>query len=124
MTGVGCIVALLAVAALVPLPAAAQADPNKVLRVAFPVAETGFDPQAANDLYSNHVNRAIFDTPYTYDYLARPYKLVPNTAVALPEISADGRTWTLRVKPGIYFSDDAAFKGTRRELTAADYIYS
>ncbi len=67
--------------------ASAQADPNKVLRVAFPVAETGFDPQAANDLYSNHVNRAIFDTLYTYDYLARPYKLVPNTAVALPEFS-------------------------------------
>jgi ABC-type oligopeptide transport system substrate-binding subunit len=89
MSGVRCIVALFAIAAWVPLPAAAQADPNKVLRVAFPVAETGFDPQASNDLYSNHVNRAIFDTPYTYDYLARPYKLVPNTAVALPEIFAE-----------------------------------
>jgi oligopeptide transport system substrate-binding protein len=124
MTIMRCLIAFFAIAALFPLPAAAQADPNKVLRVAFPVAETGFDPQAANDLYSNHVNRAIFDTPYTYDYLARPYKLVPNTAVALPEISADGRMWTLKIKPGIYFNDDAAFKGARRELTAADYIYS
>ena len=110
--------------ACAPSPSAAQADPNKVLRVAFPVAETGFDPQATNDLYSAFVERAIFDAPYTYDYLARPYKLVPNTAVALPEISADGRTWTFRVKPGIYFNDDAAFKGQKRELTAADYIYS
>ena len=61
-----------------------------MLRVAFPIAETGFDPQAAGDVYSNYVNRAIFDPLYRYDYLARPYKLVPNTAAALPEIS-DGR---------------------------------
>ncbi len=117
-------IVVLVMAAAVASPAAAQADPNKVLRVAFPVAETGFDPQAANDLYSNHVNRAIFDTAYTYDYLARPFKLVPNTAVALPQISADGLVWTFRIKPGIYFNDDPAFKGQKRELTAADYVYS
>ena len=75
------LVVLVAAAGVAP-PAAAQADPNKVLRVAFPTAETGFDPQASSDLYSNHINRAIFDTAYTYDYLARPFKLVPNTAVA------------------------------------------
>ena len=117
------VVALLLVAAWAPL-AGAQADPNKVLRVSFPTAETGFDPQATNDLYSNHVNRAIFDTAYNYDYLARPFKLVPNTATALPQISADGRTWTFKIKPGIYFNDDPAFKGQKRELTAADYVFS
>src|SRR5438552_17484059 len=100
------------------------ADPNKVLHVAFPIAETGFDPQAGGDAYSNYVNRVIFDPLYGYDYLARPYRIVPNTAVALPEISADGKTWTIRVKPGIYFADDPTFKGVRRELTAADYVYS
>ena len=90
----------------------------------FPVAETGFDPQASSDVYSNHVNRAMFDPPYRYDHLARPYKIVPNTAVALPEISADGLEWTIQIKPGIYFADDPAFKGKKRELTAADYVYS
>jgi ABC-type transport system substrate-binding protein len=105
-------------------PALAQADPNKVLRVAYPTAETGFDPQAAGDIYSNSVNRQIFDPLYTYDFLARPYRLVPNTAVAMPEFSADGRTWTIRLKPGIYFADDPAFKGVKRELTAHDYVYA
>jgi len=95
-----------------------------VLRVAIPVAETGFDPQAAGDAYSNYINRVIFDALYKYDYLARPFKLVPNTAAALPDISADRLTWTIRVRPGIYFADDAAFQGRRRELTAADYVYS
>jgi ABC-type transport system substrate-binding protein len=105
-------------------PAGAQADPGKVLRAAFPSAETGFDPQAAGDEYSNSVNRVIFDSLYRYDYLARPYKLVPNTASALPDISADGKTWTIRVRPGIYFADDPAFRGRRRELSAADYVYA
>jgi ABC-type transport system substrate-binding protein len=102
----------------------AQPDMNKVLRVAFPVAETGFDPQAAGDLYSNSVNRVIFDPLYKYDNLARPLKLVPNTAVALPEVTPDGKTWTIRIKPGIFFTDDPAFKGKKRELTAHDYVYS
>ena len=97
---------------------------HKVLHVAFVAPENGFDPQATSDLYSNYVNRAIFDPLYRYDYLARPYKVVPNTAAALPEISADGMTWTIRIKPGIYFSDDPAFKGKKRELVADDYVYS
>jgi oligopeptide transport system substrate-binding protein len=113
--------ALLALAA----PAAhAQADPGKVLRVSLRTAETGFDPQAYSDLYSGYVVRAIFDPPFRYDYRARPHKVVPNTAAALPEASQDGREWTIRIRPGIYFADDPAFKGRRRELTAADYAYS
>lgn len=114
-----------AAAAFAAAPALhAQGEPEKVLRAVFPVAETGFDPQAAGDIYSNAINRVIFDTPYTYDYLARPFKLVPNTAVALPEVSDGGRVWTIRIKPGIYFADDPAFHGKKRELTAEDYVYS
>ena len=106
------------------LGCAAAADPNKTLRVAFQRAETGFDPQAISDIYSQYVTHAIFDPLYRYDYLARPYRIVSNTATAMPEISSDGSTWTMRVRPGIYFSDDPAFKGGKRELTAADYVYA
>ncbi len=111
-------------AATLALGAAAQADPNKVLRVAFRAAETGFDPQVASDIYSGYVIRAMFEPLFRYDYRARPHVIVPNTAAALPESSADGTTWTIRVKPGTYFIDDPAFKGRRRELTAADYAFS
>ena len=117
--------AIIAVALLAGIvPAARGADMDKVLHVAFVAPENGFDPQAASDLYSVYVNREIFDPLYKYDHLARPYKIVPNTAVALPEISADGLTWTIRIKPGIYFADDPAFKGRKRELVAEDYVYS
>ena len=101
-------------------PAAAQ----KVLRYAFRVAETGFDPAQVNDLYSSTVIANIFDAPLTYDFLARPAKIVPNTAVALPEVSDDFRTLTLRIRPGIFFQDHAAFNGRKRELVAQDYVYS
>ena len=119
---------LLGIAALAFLgafaPAAPAADMAKVLHVAFVAPENGFDPQASSDLYSNYVNRVMFDPLYKYDHLARPYKIVPNTASALPDISADGLTWTIRIRPGIYFSDDPAFKGKKRELVAEDYVYS
>ncbi len=98
--------------------------PPKVLRYAFNAAETGFDPAKVTDLYSRIVNSHIFEAPYKYDYLARPFKIKPNTAAAMPEVSDDFRTWTIRIRPGIYFSDDPVFKGRKRELVAADYVYT
>jgi oligopeptide transport system substrate-binding protein len=100
------------------------ADPSKILRITFQAAETGFDPVKVSDYYSGTVIEAIFDPLLTYDYLARPAKLVPNTATALPQITDKGRTYRVTVKPGIFFSDDPVFKGKKRELTAHDYAYS
>ena len=117
-------VAAAIVAAFVLAAPAGAADMSKTIRTAFIVAETGFDPAASSDLYSDSIQRAIFDTLYGFDYLARPYKRVARTAAAMPEITDGGRTWTIKVKPGIYFADDPAFKGKKRELTAADYVYS
>jgi ABC-type transport system substrate-binding protein len=113
------LLALLALAS-----ACAGAAEPKVLRYAFEVAETSFDPYRISDVYSNIVNQGMFEAPLTYDYLARPLKLRPQTLESMPQISADGRTYTLRVKPGIYFADDPAFNGRKRELVAADYVYS
>lgn len=104
--------------------AQSPADPKKVLRYVFPVAETGFDPAGVHDLYSAHVNGSIFETLFTYDYLASPAKLVTRTAAALPEVSADGLTYTIRLQKGIYFAADPVFKGKKRELTSADYVYT
>ena len=96
----------------------------KVLRYAFRVAESGFDPAQVQDFYSSNIIANIFDPPLTYDFVARPAKVIPNTAVAMPEISADFTEFTVRLRPGIYFQEHAAFKGKRRELVAQDYVYS
>ena len=103
---------------------ARAADPSKILRITFQAAETGFDPVKVSDYYSGTVIEAIFDPLLSYDYLARPAKLVPNTAAALPQITDKGRTYRVEVKPGIYFADDPVFRGRKRELTALDYAYS
>ena len=102
------------------VPAATQ----KTIRTAFLIAETTFDPVVASDLYSNIINEAIFDPLLTYDFLARPVRLVPNTAAALPEVTEQGRVYTFRLKPGIHFSADPLFGGKPRELTAYDYAYT
>jgi ABC-type transport system substrate-binding protein len=107
------------------LPGIVQAaDMNKVLRAVFPAGEEGFDPAAAHDLYSGTVEQMIFETLLTYDYLARPSKLVPLTAEALPQITDNGQTYTFKLRKGIYFTPDPAFKGVKRELVADDYVYS
>ena len=102
-----------------PAPAA-----QKVLRYAFPVAESAIDPARVSDLYSRTLTQHIFEGLYHYDHLARPVEIRPLTAAALPEVSPDFRVWTVRLQPGTYFADDPAFRGKKRELVAQDYVYS
>ena len=94
------------------------------LHVAFPVAETGFDPQATSDLYSDHVQRAIFEPLFGFDYLARPYKRRRAPRPRCPRFGRrradldDPRSprHLLRRRPGV--------QGQARELTAADFVYA
>ena len=116
--------ALALAAAVFATSALAAPDMNKVIREVFPAAETGFDPAAVHDLYSGTIVQGIFETLYSYDYLARPAKVVPLTADGMPQITDSGRTWTVKLKKGIRFADDPAFGGKARELTAEDYVYS
>jgi ABC-type transport system substrate-binding protein len=112
--------------------AAAQAAPlapKKVFRYAFEVAETSLDPVRVQDLYSRTLTPHIFEGLYHYDHLARPVKITPLTADGMPQTSPDFRVWTVKIKPGIFFADDPAFKGPdgrqkRRELVAQDYVYT
>jgi ABC-type transport system substrate-binding protein len=103
---------------------ASSATPKKVFRYAFEVAETTLDPVKAQDLYSRTLTPHIFEGLYHYDHLARPVRIVPLTADGMPEVSADFKVWTIKIKPGIYFADDPAFKGKKRELVAQDYVYA
>jgi len=88
--------------------------------VAFSVAETAFDPVVVSDVYSNSILEGIVEPLLTYDYLARPVRLVPNTAVAVPVGEGGGTVYTFRIKPGIVFADDPAFRGRRRVADALE----
>jgi ABC-type transport system substrate-binding protein len=94
-----------------------------VLRIVSP-SETGFDPARAGDVPSIQVIAHLFEPLYGYDPLARPVRMIPRAAAALPEVSDDWRTWVVKVRPGSHFADDPVFQGRPRELTAEDFVYS
>ena len=101
-------------------------EPNEmVLRHALYAKIAGLDPANISDIYSRVVASQIFETLYDYHFLKRPYELVPLLAEGMPEVSEDGFVYTVRIKKGVYFQDDACFaKGRGRELTAGDFVYS
>src|SRR5262245_24520462 len=101
--------------------AVSGADPAKVLRVALPDLET-LDPCQYNDSPSFDVISVIFEGLYEWDYLASSPTLAPVLAAGPPEISADALTWKIRLKQGVYFTDDPAFNGKPREVVAQDVI--
>jgi len=108
-----------------PAPkAGASTQSPKLLRYAFPIAESNFDPAQITDLYSRTVAAGIFEAPLEFEFLARPARMRPNTAASMPEVSADFRSFTFRLKPGTYFADDPAFGGKKRELVASDYVFA
>ena len=118
-----------AAGATLPLAAAAETGAGsagrRTLRIAFNSPETTFDPPQTNsDANASYILAQILEAPLQYDYLARPVRVIPNTAAAMPEVSADGRVFTFRIQPGIFFADDPAFRGKPRELVAEDYVYS
>ena len=97
----------------------------KVYRHSMSGTPTSLDPVQTSNVYSSFIVLNLFDTLYAYKYLARPYELKPGLAADWPEISADGLTYTIRIKPGIRFADDPAFEnGKGREVVAEDFVYS
>lgn len=98
---------------------------EKVLNIAVPQKVKGMDPIYANDRYSSNEIARVYEGLLEYHYLKRPYTLIPNLAEAMPTVSKDGFTYTFKIKKGVTFHDDKAFKdGKGRELTAQDFVYS
>ena len=102
----------------------AQPIAQKVFRYAFPAAETGFDPAQISDLYSRTSLRTSSSRCTTTTTLHVRRSIKPLAAAALPEMSADFRIFTFPIRRGIFFQDDPAFKGVKRELVAQDFVYA
>lgn len=113
-----------ALVACAAFPAWAAADPNKVLRMAIEAQDAGFDPVVSSNYYSGMILEAVGESLLTYDYMARPAKLVPLVAEAMPTVEDNGRIYTFKIKKGVHFAPDPAFNGAKRELVAEDFVYS
>lgn len=85
----------------------------------------GFDPINASDRYSGNECGKVYEGLFEFHPLKRPYELMPNLAESLPTVSADGLTYTIKIRKGVKFHDSVAFPGGKgRELKADDVIYS
>ena len=85
----------------------------------------GLDPGVTGEVSSSLAISRIYEGLLEYDYLARPYKVIPSLAEAMPAISEDGLTYTFKIRKGIFFHDNPCFpNGVGRELVASDFIYS
>ena len=104
-------------------PAGALAA-EKVLRLQMLSDVEVLDPARAGSLSSLNTIAPLYHQLLTYDYLARPVRMIPYAAESLPQVSADGRTYTLRLRPGLLFAPHPAFRGKPRELVAQDFVYS
>ena len=65
------------------------------------------DPAKVQSAYDLRAMKLLYESVLAIDYAARPYKLVPD-ACELPEVSADGRTYRLRMRSGDLTADDVA----------------
>ncbi|MBX3020800.1 MAG: hypothetical protein KF799_03925 [Bdellovibrionales bacterium] len=83
------------------------------------------DPEQGSETSANEIIPNIFETLFEYHYLKRPVVLQPLLAEAMPTVSKDGRTYTIKIKKGIRFQDSEVFPdGKGREVKAQDFIYS
>ena len=85
------------------------------------------DPALADDLASRNMVAAFYDTLLQYDYVARPYKLVPSMLAEMPRLDKSRTVYTFTLRDDLYFSDDKCFAGKGkavRKVTSHDVIYS
>jgi oligopeptide transport system substrate-binding protein len=101
------------------------ATQTNVLKVALKDDVKTLDPANAYDSVSWDVLPNIVDTLLQYKYLEDQAILEPLLADGMPVYSKDGKTVTIKIKKGVLYADDAAFKATAgkgRELKAQDFI--
>lgn len=81
------------------------------------------DPAHGADTSVNSAMSLVYQPLLEYSYEARPYRLIPGAAVALPTCSEDGKTYTFQLREA-YYADDPCFNGQRRRVLASDFVYA
>lgn len=122
---------------LFPVLATAQnTEPSpalKIYRGAIAEAPKTIDPQRAYSVRDSRFVSPCYESLFTYDYLARPAKLIPQLATEIPtaKIQRDdagkvtGVTYIIHLRRGVRYSEDPCFPGgVGREMTAEDFVLS
>lgn len=113
---------------LLLVASATEADAEKrergVVRFALTGAIETLDPAKASSETARTCVSNIFDQLFEHAHHPRPYRLKPALAAAMPEISKDGLTQTLRLRKGVRYVDDPCFPEARgRTVRASDVVF-
>ena len=92
--------------------ASAAAPAEQTITFAIDADISGGLTNAADNVPTAQANTWLYDALYVFDESLTPQ---PNLADGLAEVSADGKTWTLKLKQGVKFHD-----GT--DMTADDVV--
>ena len=107
--------------------AAAGGEPLRILHTSGGSRVKTLDPAQADDLSSRNLTGAIYDTLLQYDYLARPYRLIPSMLAEMPTGNATHDRYRFRLRDDLRFADDPVFAGlpeSARRITSDDVLYS
>ena len=121
--------ATLVLAASIGLVPACNPDPypgeqGTVLHVALSTLPKSMDPPYIEDAPSGMIAAQVYDGLLQYHPYARPFKLIPSIAAAMPEVSEDRLTYTFTLRDDIRFTDDECFEdGKGRQVTAEDFLF-
>ena len=88
--------------ALLPSSGLDKFENKVVLYNVYGAKVKSIDPATSGDTTSASMQGNVFEGLYTYHYLKRPLEVIPQLAEALPEVSPDGLTYTIRIKKGVY----------------------
>jgi len=115
-----------------PYPDAVESD-DVVYYTAFSEAPASLDPQKAYNVRDGIFVGSCYEGLFTYDYLERPLKMIPQLAKSIPtpkiKRNAKGDVeevrYSFELNQGVYFIDDPCFPGGKgRELKASDFLFA
>jgi len=95
---------------------------KKLMRLNLNTHVHSIDPAVSFDVVSADILYQCHEQLYQFDYLARPFKQIPALAEEMPIISEDKKTYTIKIKKGIFYHPDPNFKEAKREVKAQDFI--
>lgn len=133
------VIAVLVVVGLTLLPVAFLAwsndeagrfDGRTVLYNAYPSKIKTIDPTMCGDTISAAMQANVYEPLYGYHYLKRPIEAVPVLAESMPEISEDGKVYTIRLRADAKYAANPCFgvdadgKPKTRTVHAKDFVLS
>ena len=98
---------------------------RKTLAFSLPDDMKNLDPALSYDSVAMDVIPLVLESLYQYSYTKSPLELEPLLAEKMPEISSDQKTYTVKIKKGVFWHDADFFPGDKgRELVADDFIFA